>query len=725
MLKNLKISTKLLLGFGLVLAIFAAAVAVTWRNLADLRANNRYLGDAVVPSMALSNRMEREVYDLFLAVDYMQMLESEDSIKAIDSVTALPIKTLEDAASMRKTYPRLQALQYMDDKVASPLKSYIRMLGTLQSAFRKKNATFKSVVTAGEELAEISGKLVSDLFSYARTETDNGRLTQRHIEILDMAQSITTDLLSVRYSLLRQIANNDVSEMPKTVGDAVGKVENVLQKIKSSISETRFQSAADQLLDRLPEYEKLVLSFVADFKAIQATDTERGPFVTVLNTESSAVSKIGQDNVSFFAKENLNALGMSITILIIAAMFAILIGFVVAFLISSSITRPLSAIVSIAKRAEDGDLSIVKEDFRYNGKDELGSLVTAMANMVAAQEETVRQVVAVSERLSDGANNLSSISEETNASMEEVKASIDEVASLSESNSAALGQCNTNVDEISVGADTVAQSATETANFISKTTAASNKAIQTVNDMIAGMRNVDKNAKESESKTRQLVTSVDNVINFVSVITGIADQTNLLALNAAIEAARAGEVGRGFAVVAEEVRKLSEESASAAQNVSGIIVELQNGAHASIDATTEAGRMLVETLVQAEKAQDELDSALEQMNKANDSIQNIAAVAQEQAAASKGMATGIDSVTKSTTEMTDTIANIRHAADETAGAAQGVAEHSEEMNRQAQILTDVLSRFKLQTADSARKQPALKTLAARNPDTFGLSRGLH
>ncbi|MCL1909398.1 MAG: methyl-accepting chemotaxis protein, partial [Kiritimatiellaeota bacterium] len=150
-------------------------------------------------------------------------------------------------------------------------------------------------------------------------------------------------------------------------------------------------------------------------------------------------------------------------------------------------------------------------------------------------------------------------------------------------------QSNAGIEEMSSGADTVATSATDSAAFIAQTTDASNKAIKTVHDVIDGMRNVDKNAKQSEAKTRQLVSSVENVSSFVSVITGIADQTNLLALNAAIEAARAGEVGRGFAVVAEEVRKLAEESAHAAQNVNDIIQELQTGAQESIEATTEAG----------------------------------------------------------------------------------------------------------------------------------------
>ena len=362
------------------------------------------------------------------------------------------------------------------------------------------------------------------------------------------------------------------------------------------------------------------------------------------------------------------------------------------------ITKKLASLKNLDHKMQElasagGDLT---KRISITGKDEIASLAEAFNNFLESLREIIVQANFVVTEVAENAGNLSAISEETNAAMEEVKASIDHTATLSEDNSAVLQECNAGVEEMSSGADTVARSATESAEFISKTTAAASHAITAVDEVIGSMNTVSGSSRLNEEKMGQLVSTVEKIGSFVSVTTGIADQTNLLALNAAIEAARAGDAGRGFAVVAEEVRKLAEESALAAQSINEIIDILESSAKESIDTTLTSGRLLTETISQAAKAQDELNGAMQQMNKANDLIQNIAAVAEEQAASSKEMAKAIDNATQTTVNIVSTLSSIKNAGEETSQAAQNVAEQSQALTGHVQALSEVLSRFKVE-----------------------------
>jgi methyl-accepting chemotaxis protein len=120
----------------------------------------------------------------------------------------------------------------------------------------------------------------------------------------------------------------------------------------------------------------------------------------------------------------------------------------------------------------------------------------------------------------------------------------------------------------------VSEDGTEAAHASSTASEVANKNRHQIQDAIGRLVALKAFVGETSSKVQQLGAVSRRITGFIASIRELADMTNLLALNAAIEAARAGKHGKGFAVVAEEVRRLAEQSASAALEAGELVQDI-------------------------------------------------------------------------------------------------------------------------------------------------------
>ncbi|MDR0490676.1 MAG: methyl-accepting chemotaxis protein [Oscillospiraceae bacterium] len=703
--RNRKISTKLLSGFGVIVFVFVISVFVMWNYITVVENYCNEIANTITLVMDSSDFLNEQIYETLVTMNEMRNKESDEAIDNFRNHLKNLHKATDRFIELNKTFPQIPAPIYAVKNAVPLVNQYTEIADRVIVAISKKQELLKELVIVGEDVSAITRETNVVIHDQLKTNIQENKTVMFYLastaglstNLIDQAMSIRHD---VWYALALAQAGKGVEEMKK-ISEKVKAMQNMATNLElyfTSFSED--SKKYEDLMSCFKKYEDLSSKFLNTCIELGQLNEEQNHIFASLENASSEIANIVAKRLIVQSKFSVEELETTVFIMLIATIFSIVLSLVIAYAISRSISKPLNRIVSLANRAGEGDLTIKKDDFNYDGNDEMGKMITALAAMVKNQNKAMTNIVEITKALTNLAGNLSAISQETNAAMEEIKASVSQVRELSESNSSALEESNAGVEEMNAGAYSVAQSATDSASSISQTTEASNKAIQTVRKVIEGMRDVAINSKESEGKIHQLVSSVENVSSFVSVITGIAAQTNLLALNAAIEAARAGEVGRGFAVVAEEVRKLAEDSAHAAKNVDKIIQELQNGAQKTIKVTIEAGNLLSTTLSQAENALSELNSALSQINKANESIHSIAAIAEEQAASSKEVAQAIDNITKSTVNLVGTVENIHRATDETAQATETVAKQAESMTSYSKNLDGLLSMFKLEPSES-------------------------
>jgi methyl-accepting chemotaxis protein len=435
-------------------------------------------------------------------------------------------------------------------------------------------------------------------------------------------------------------------------------IDSGIAQLSALIDQSDNSGEEHKMIDQLRTLEAAYLPIATNITALatsQQADAAKAALVRdCMPLLRQVIAHISSFNTLLRANSGVNvaaaqsAYAMAKWTMALLSIFSLVLGSMIAWWLTRSISRPLKEAVLVAQNVSAGDLS---SEINVRSTDEVGQLMQALKDMNGNLQSIVGDV-------RRGTNTIANASSEIAAGNRDLSARTEQQAGALQETASAMEQLTSTVKQNAENARQANQLAESASDVAIKGGTVVARVVDTMSSINASSR---------------------KVVDIIGVIDSIAFQTNILALNAAVEAARAGEQGRGFAVVAQEVRNLAQRSAAAAKEIKTLIGDSVERVDAGARLVDEAGATMDEILA---------------------SVKRVTGIMAEISTASSEQTIGIEQINRTITQMDQVTQQNASLVEEAAAAAAS-------MQNQTANLAGVVSVFKLDDAQTASVAAAI------------------
>ncbi|AIQ13448.1 methyl-accepting chemotaxis protein [Paenibacillus durus] len=376
-------------------------------------------------------------------------------------------------------------------------------------------------------------------------------------------------------------------------------------------------------------------------------------------------------------------------IVLIAAMAA---GLALILFIIRSITSPLRSLKEASEKLAEGDLST---HVQVKSKDELGQLGSTFNLMIDSLRGVLTEVSELSDQLAASAEQLAVSSEQTVKATEHIAGATEKMSDGAEKQVGTVDEGAQTVYEITARIQEIAAAAQLVTDTSNKTATLSAEGTQAIGNAAEQMDSIDSSVENLARLIQVLSHTSQKIGEVTKAITQFSGQTGMLSLNASIEAARAGEHGRGFAVVASEVKKLSDQSAQSAQEISLLVRNIQEeivNVQASMDTSTQEVKGGMVTVGTAGSLFSQIERFVDEVN---DQIGGVSSAVKQISDGASEMNEAIDAIAHVARSNATETENISAAAQEQLASMEEISSSSADLSRMAEEMHALVDRFKL------------------------------
>lgn len=373
------------------------------------------------------------------------------------------------------------------------------------------------------------------------------------------------------------------------------------------------------------------------------------------------------------------------TAVLLGTMIAFIAVGIIAFYFGGLITKPITALTTIAVRVAEGNIeaavSLIERMKNEKDKtlaqtnnrnDETGDLCRAIIAMTANLNRIIGQVKISSIQLISTATEISATAKTQETTVNDFGASTNKIAAA--------------VKEISSTSQELFNTMSNVSNVANDTGQMADAGLSELSGMENTMKNLTNATTSISSKLAVISDKAGNINSVVTTISKVAGQTNLLSLNAAIEAEKAGEYGVGFAVVAREIRRLADQTALATLDIEQIVKEMQSAVSAGV--------------MEMDKFTEEVHSGVLEVGQISEHLQKIIIQVQELSPRFIAVKEGMQSQSQGAHQISDAMANLTDAAYRTSNSLKEFERATQSLHKAVDALRSEITRFQLSDTNS-------------------------
>lgn len=570
-MKNLTVTKKLILGFGLVLLLLITSTAFGVFGVQGILNNAR---EVIEGNRLQSNIAQREIDHLNWAANLSRMFTEDDVREFTGGKDPQGCKFgkwyySEDRQMIESSYPELIPLL---EAIEEPHNELHASATAITDHFKQPvmglNDQVNKVRLWYLEWAKVVSEEIEHAIKGDKIDADMEDAEHR----LKITSSLISAFLQSEYAehadeLLPgfHAQRSALRKLDQQFIELSVKVENALAQKQHDQAYGLLHNEIDPALEALHETFEQVLEqngvLMEGFnKASKIYEEQTLPALAQVRKGLHAITDKARTLI-MSDQHMIDAAVQVELILLIGGLIACGLGVFFALWLSRSISNPLKQAVELLNAGAD------------------------------ETESAAAQVSSASQSLAEGAS-------EQASSLEETSSSLEEMASMTRGN---------------------AQNAIEASKLAEETRKTADVGAKEMEEMSVAMQGI----RESSEDISKIIKTIDE----------IAFQTNLLALNAAVEAARAGEAGQGFAVVADEVRSLAQRSAVAARETAEKIDVAVHRSSLGVDISERVAVNLRDMIEKAQKvdalvkdiagATHEQDEGIQQINESTNQLDQL------------------------------------------------------------------------------------------------------